>query len=68
MRKAKAIYPKLIIPWESAIITLVLADSKEDRGAEKLYNGKKERLQVRPDWRLLTEEAVGGQLEVGHAV
>lgn len=53
MRKTKTIYSELAVAWESTIVTCVLADWKAGRGVGKLYCGKKRRLHLCPDWRLL---------------
>lgn len=54
MRKAKAIYSKLAVVRETAPWHLHLRrGSKAGRGMGKLQSGKKRRLQLGPDWRLL---------------
>lgn len=50
--RTEAIYSELLQP-ESVTLFAFGRDSKAGRGMGRLYRGKKERLQVCSDWRLL---------------
>ena len=51
--RTEAIYSEITIARESATISCFGRCSKASVTPEKLSNGKKRRLQVCPDWRLL---------------